>query len=382
MKSRNKWITIVFLVFILAVPAATVIRGFFPKDDSPSQEQLGILEGNGTVQNGNAESQEPPPAEGESSDTVSTQASAENKDSGFTKLQVAINGFTNGLLGRSKLIAFNTKLTSLLTGGTYIESTQVLLGKNDMFFYKTELDGHPLWDYMGINHFADPELASIAANIVATRDHLKEKGIEFYAMCVPNKEIIYQENMPDTIAQVNEISRGEQLETYIRENTDLVFVYPKEELREAREKAQIWYNTDTHCNQKGSFACMQALFREAYGTWADLDSVQFDIDPTGISGDLVYIAGLDKEYPKDIVYVLDTDSTDKAQYHDQVLLFVGDSFGGFLSAVSKGYYKKVYWEHPDAFNYEMYEKYQPDVVILEWAERYCERFGEPTLIRK
>jgi len=79
---------------------------------------------------------------------------------------------------------------------------------------------------------------------------------------------------------------------------------------------------------------------------------------------------------------LDTNSTDKAQYHDQVLLFVGDSFGGFLSAVSKGYYKKVYWEHPDAFNYEMYEKYQPDVVILEWAERYCERFREPTLIRK
>ena len=184
MKSRNKWITIVFLVFILAVPAATVIRGFFPKDDSPSQEQLGILEGNGTVQNGNAESQEPPPAEGESSDTVSTQASAENKDSGFTKLQVAINGFTNGLLGRSKLIAFNTKLTSLLTGGTYIESTQVLLGKNDMFFYKTELDGHPLWDYMGINHFADPELASIAANIVATRDHLKEKGIELRQCCL------------------------------------------------------------------------------------------------------------------------------------------------------------------------------------------------------
>ena len=301
MKNRNKWITIAFLVFILAVPAATMIRGFFPKEDSLTQEQLGILEGNGTVQGGSTDTQDPPPAGKTPSDTTSSQASAEKKESGFTKLQVSINGFTNGLLGRTKLIAFNTKLTALLTGGKYIESTQVLLGKNDMFFYKTELDGHPLWDYMGINHFAEPELVSIAANIVAMRDHLKEKGIEFYAMCIPNKEIVYQENMPDTIAQVNEISRGQQLETYIRENTDLVFVYPKEELREAKEKTQIWYNTDTHCNQKGSFACMQALFREAYGTWADVESVQFDIDPTGISGDLVYIAGLDKEYPKDTV---------------------------------------------------------------------------------
>lgn len=381
MKSRNKWITIVFLVFILAVPAATVIRGFFPKDDSPSQEQLGILEGNGTVQNGNAESQEPPPAEGESSDTVSTQASAENKDSGFTKLQVAINGFTNGLLGRSKLIAFNTKLTSLLTGGTYIESTQVLLGKNDMFFYKTELDGHPLWDYMGINHFADPELASIAANIVATRDHLKEKGIEFYAMCVPNKEIIYQENMPDTIAQVNEISRGEQLETYIRENTDLVFVYPKDALLANKDKVQLYYNTDSHSNQIGAFVNMQEFFKTVYGTHAEIDSVRFRTDATDYSGDLVMLAGLTGKYNIDTVYAFETESADKAQYHDQVLLYVGDSFGGFLSQICKGYYKEVYWEDARDFQYNMLDRYQPDVVIWERAERYCEVFQEPILIK-
>ena len=77
-----------------------------------------------------------------------------------------------------------------------------------MFFYKTELDGKPIWDYMGINHFTEAEMAVIAANLTATRDHLNAVGIEFYTMCIPNKEIIYAENMPDTIARVNEVSRG------------------------------------------------------------------------------------------------------------------------------------------------------------------------------
>jgi hypothetical protein len=91
------------------------------------------------------------------------------------------------------------------------------------------------------------------------------------------------------------------------------------------------------------------------------------------------MAGLSDKYKIDTVYVFEKESADSEQYHDQTLLFVGDSFGGFLSAVSKGYYREVYWEHPDTFEYSMYEKYNPDVVIWERAERYCEKFMLPVL---
>ena len=36
-----------------------------------------------------------------------------------------------------------------------------------------------------------------------------------------NKEIIYEEYMPDTIARVNEVSRSEQVAEYMWANTDL-----------------------------------------------------------------------------------------------------------------------------------------------------------------
>ena len=160
------------MVFILVVPVVTIVRNIaVPADEGLSDEQREVLENNGALQ-------EP---ESEQADENAAAAQAES-ETAFMKLQKTLNSFTEGLFGRTRLIAFNTSITSLLTGGTYIESTQVLLGKNNMLFYKTEQDGHPLWDYMGINHFTDDELEAIAANLVATRDYLASRGIEFYAM--------------------------------------------------------------------------------------------------------------------------------------------------------------------------------------------------------
>ncbi len=375
MEERNKWIAVLFLIFILVVPAVTMARDIAaaPANEGLSDEQREVLENNGALQ-------EP---ESEETDENAAVVQAESEPV-FMELQKSLNSFTERLFGRTRLIAFNTSITSLLTGGTYIESTQVLVGKNNMLFYKTEQDGHPLWDYMGINHFTDEELEEIAANLAATRDYLASRGIEFYAMCIPNKEIIYPENMPDTIVRINEVSRGEQLADYIKEHTDLVFAYPKEALTKAKDEAQLYYNTDTHSNYQGSFVMMQELFKEAYGTFAPLDSVDFRIDSTTYAGDLAYLAGLstDERYMIDTVYFFKKESADPSQYHDQVLLFIGDSFGGFLSNVCRGYYSadKVEWVFTNTFTTDMYDKYKPDVVIWESAERYCEIFGNSDLI--
>ena len=63
---------------------------------------------------------------------------------------------------------------------------------------------------MGINHFTDEELAAIAANLVSMRDGFNERGVDFYVTALPNKEIIYEEYMPDTVARVDTVSRAEQ----------------------------------------------------------------------------------------------------------------------------------------------------------------------------
>lgn len=378
MKNRDKWIAVIFMLFIFTLPIVTVVRGFLPQsqEETLTQEQQELLDKNGTMQGG---------SHGDSTDgsTESTgeQTAEQVKTPWFTALQNTLNSFTERLCARNKLIAFNSELTSLLTGGTYMESTQVLLGKDNWLFYKTELDGHPLWDYMGINHFTDDELVAIAANLVSMRDGFNALGVDFYVTALPNKEIIYEEYMPDTVARVDEVSRAEQLADYIWDNTDLVYVYPKQALLDAKAEGQIYYQTDTHWNQKGAFVGMQQLMHEAYGVEAkDLDSVSFDITSHDLAGDLAVIGGVADKYNIDTTYVFDTDTADKAQYRDEVALVVGDSFSGFLSTIAKGYYKEVHWIYTKDFTMSMLDEYDADVVIWESVERYMETFLNVNLL--
>lgn len=378
MKNRDKWIAVIFMLFIFTLPIVTVVRGFLPQsqEETLTQEQQELLDKNGTMQGG---------SHGDSTDgsTESTgeQTAEQVKTPWFTALQNTLNSFTERLCARNKLIAFNSELTSLLTGGTYMESTQVLLGKDNWLFYKTELDGHPLWDYMGINHFTDDELAAIAANLVSMRDGFNALGVDFYVTALPNKEIIYEEYMPDTVARVDTVSRAEQLADYIWDNTDLVYVYPKQALLDAKAEGQIYYQTDTHWNQKGAFVGMQQLMHEAYGVEAkNLDSVSFDITSNDLAGDLAVIGGVADKYNIDTTYVFDADTADKAQYRDEVALVVGDSFSGFLSTIAKGYYKEVHWIYTKDFTMSMLDEYDADVVIWESVERYMETFLNVNLL--
>lgn len=378
MKNRDKWIAVIFMLFIFTLPIVTVVRGFLPQsqEETLTEEQQELLDKNGTMQGGSHGDN----TEG-STESAGEQTAEQVKTPWFTSLQNTLNSFTERLCARNKLIAFNSELTSLLTGGTYMESTQVLLGKNNWLFYKTELDGHPLWDYMGINHFTDDELAAIAANLVSMRDGFNERGVDFYVTALPNKEIIYEEYMPDTVARVDTVSRAEQLANYIWDNTDLVYVYPKQALLDAKAEGQIYYQTDTHWNQKGAFVGMQQLMHEAYGVEAkDLDSVSFDITSHDLAGDLAVIGGVADKYNIDTTYVFDTDTADKAQYRDEVALVVGDSFSGFLSTIAKGYYKEVHWIYTKDFTMSMLDEYDADVVIWESVERYMETFLNVNLL--
>lgn len=379
MKKRDNWIAVAFLAFILIIPAVTIVRGFLPQEDTviSEEQQNALLNANGTIQDGN---QEAASTEGET-----TQPAQQQELPWFTKVQNTLNSFTERLFGRTKLIAFNTELTSLLTGGTYMESTQVLLGKNDWLFYKSELDGYPIWDYMGINHFSEEQLAAMAANIIQTRDYFEnERGIDFFITVLPNKEIIYEENMPDTIARVKEVSRAEQFAEYMKANTDVTCVYPKQALLDAKEDHQIYYKTDTHWNQIGAFVGVQEILKEVYGTYADIDSVSFRVDSETFSGDLAAIAGVSDKYANDTVYAFEKESADSAQYRDEVVLIIGDSFGGFLSTVAKGYYKDVHWINTkiDGFTMEKVDEYNPDVIIWESVERYMETFLNENLLTK
>lgn len=374
MKNRDKFITILFLLFILVIPAVTIVRGFLPQETQglTAEEQQAILEGNGTLQQGGTAQSEDTQAE-----------TPKVKEPFFTTLQNSINEFTNGLFLRTKLIKYNTDLTALFTGGAYIESTQVLLGKEGYLFYKTEIDGKPLHDYMGINLYSDEDLAKIAANLTQMRDYFAEEGIEFYVTGIPNKEIVYERYMPDTIVKPGKISKSEQVANYIWENTDLTYVYPKEELIEASYEYPVYYSSDTHWNQIGAFIGFQEIYEAAYGKREEIEDDTFILADSMYKGDLASIAGVADKY-QDPIYTFNAESVDESMKREGTVVVIGDSFSGFLSTIAKGYWTDMQWISINVtpFTLETILGYQPDVIIYECVERYHDTLRDFSLLNK
>lgn len=352
--NRDRLIAAVFIVFILCMPVMTIMT------DLSAQES----------------GDENPIEEAPADDTQTAE-----KQGRFEAMQNRINDFTERLYFRKELIAFNTELTALITGNLYIESTQVLLGKDGWLFYKTENDGHPIYDYMGINYFTDEELSAMADNLTAMRDYFEnERGISFVVMGIPNKENVYPEYMPETVPKVNEASRADQTAAYLWQNTDLNYVYPKAEFLTEKETYQIYYKTDTHWNHIGAFVGLQAMFSQLYGTYAAPGSVHFAEIGQDCAGDLASIAGITEDYSTDTMYALDVSSVDQAQYRDEVVLFVGDSFLDVLSVVAQPYYKEVYAVRTGEFQMSMLDEYEPDVIVWESVERFMEYFLSVNLL--
>lgn len=381
--SREKWIAGIFVLIILCVPVLTIISNLFPQSAQMEDDKgRDVLQGNGTLQDGDSEEAS---EDGGADDRGETERDKENNEDGkqkwFEALQGDIRDFTKNLYFKEDLISFNMNLTKTIAGNEYLESTQVLLGKENWLFYKTELDGNPLLDYKGTNHFAEEELAAMAENLVAIRDYLRdEKGIQFIIMGLPNKENMYPEYMPDTIPKLIDQSRADQVAEYLQGNTDLNYVYPKEIFLREKEEHQIYYTTDTHWNQIGAFVGLQAVFSQMYGTYSEPDSVEFNDGDHEYAGDLATIAGITDDYGIDTIYVLIKGSVSSEQYRDEVLLVVGDSFSGFLAVVAEPYYKKVYRVEPGAFRMSMLDEYQVDVVLWESVERRIEVFKNMNLL--
>ncbi len=356
MKTRDGWIAVVFLIFIFLLPAATLIDRFFA---ARSEEAFAEV-----------------PAPGDSAqETIYLFPPS---------IQNNVNEFTDQLFMRKQLIAFNTNVTSLLTGGTYFESTQVLLGKDNWLFYKSSIEGeHPIWDYMGINHFSEEELLRITANLQNTQKYFEEeRGIPFYIVTIPNKEIVYSEYMPDTIIRLNEVSRGQQLSEYVEQNTALPYLDLRYALLEAKEDYPTYYRTDSHWNYYGAYVGLQEIFQKIYGDGIPADISCFSVASEDYSGDLAALAGLQDRFSIDSYYMLDPDCIDKGQYHDEVLLLVGDSFSEYLRDLAKYYYRDVHYVHSRDFQADMIDQIQPDIVIWECVERYLDVFSTRHLMEQ
>lgn len=189
--------------------------------------------------------------------------------------------------------------------------------------------------------------------------------------------------MPDTIFRVNTQSREEQLISYMKERPDISYFSLRDTFINAKsDPVPLYYKTDTHWNLFGAYVGLQGIFQQVYGNGIPADSSCFHLEAENRIGDLALLTGMPEHFASDAYYVPNSDFADPAQYHDQTLLIIGDSFGGYLDEIAKPYYRQVHYVHFSDFTAASMTYYNPDLVIWECVERYMDYLKDTRLMEQ
>ena len=286
---------------------------------------------------------------------------------------------------RNQLIRLNNSIDYYLFGQS--SSGQVAIGKDGWLFYCSDGDGNPLEQSLGYWHFTDGQLAAIAGNLMSSKRALESLGIEFVLFIAPNKESVYQEKLPDCYKAKNPVTSTDQLVQYLKENTDIRVVYPKQALLDAKQKYPdlvFYHKLDSHWNYAGGYVGANSLADElevelpplgevtmtARGSLEkDLsDMLNVPIKDSGTDYDITGIQEWKRETRK-------WDFSSEFIYHtpgaDPRRLFVcRDSYGTAVAPHLSTQFEDSIWVHCNQFNQQQVLGYGADIFVLEKVERH------------
>lgn len=304
----------------------------------------------------------------------------------YRNYAASLESFYNGNVPfRSQLITLNSLSEVQLFREKSIND-KVVVGKKNWLFYSAESN---IDDYKGTNLFTQQQLEGIADNLLTSKRYLDNRDIEFVLFLAPNKETIYgDENLPSYYKK-GELTRAEQLVSYLKENTDIRVVYPESEMRAYKDDYSLYWHYDTHWNAAGGYIGARALLAELGIEMPPAEEITFT--PDNYSGyDLARMMNLQRYYeehkPEETNYIvtgydghnLQAVSVDDATAmiyrsdapDERKLFMVRDSFAAGMAGPLVSSFQNTYMAHWNGFfEQSMIEEQEPDIFVLEVVER-------------
>lgn len=289
------------------------------------------------------------------------------------------NSFSETVFLSSFFAGIDANVSYFLTGN--VVSRQVLKGKDDWLFYKTQTDGSPIADYQGTGHFSNKKMSKMLQCLSKIKNDLNSKGIQLIVMLIPNKERIYGNKMPHSIQIIDTLSRTDVLVKYLQRKGFNDILYPKHEMLKNRDNFYLYYKYDSHWNYLGAFIAEQQLLDKLYGTRTYLAQQTIVAKKKSGAGDLANMVHLSWHFKDDREYYIEkvpnyvkTSSSRiyenrRSQFSDSVL-FIGDSYRKRIKPFLYHDFRKVLVIHRDEYTGQVLQNFKPNVVVLEWAERY------------
>ena len=306
------------------------------------------------------------------------------------------NYFNDHLPCRDVLISIDTNLNYYLFH-QYIgtsESGGVIVGKENWLFLGGTVD-----DYLGKNLLSEDELENIKNNCKKIQNDLQMEGSQFVILVAPNKSRMYSEFMPEQYGVPADYFKTLQVIKYLRENTDIQIIYPYDELIDAKESIDntLYYKTDTHWNNIGSYVGTRALLQELDIDIPDISSDQLKIKENGYhNGDLAQMMNMTAQLNKiDHDYLIegyDTHniqelSVENAQAYtssnsdERRVYMCHDSFGYGMIPYIGSQFSYTYFKNKSSYSYDDFKKQQTDIFIYEVVERNISNLATFTIYK-
>lgn len=269
---------------------------------------------------------------------------------------------------------------------------RAVVGRDGYLFYNV---AKQLDDLQGLQDDEPGHLTTWVEGMSRLHDSLSAGGRPALLLMPPNKQTIYTDKLPAYIRPDLEARRAPELISRL-EAEGLQVLHPVDELKSCRDRAEVYYRTDTHWTDQGAYCAYRALMtalasRGIAAPVIDEDDLAEDRQPD-FQGDLVTLLGDDsfteeKRTLKPRQSVRWKKKADKRPNRDPryepviyrqdlpgapTLLVSADSFIEAMLPFLRQSFSEitVIRRHPNRFIMADLEAVDADVVLIEIVERY------------
>ncbi|HEX8923182.1 MAG TPA: hypothetical protein VF828_00425 [Patescibacteria group bacterium] len=275
---------------------------------------------------------------------------------------------------------------------------KIIIGKGNWLFYAPDSN---YIDSVNGQPFSKTDLEQIKNNLADIQKNFENMGVKFYFLAAPNKQSIYPEFLPDSMKKVRPDSRLDQISNYLKDNQEINFINPKEDLIEAKKNNQVYLKYDTHWNQMGALTAYQKLFLRLKKDFKTLEPKAIDDFTinleTAPNNDLALQMGVAGNFVESEKVLKNKDQKAKIVFENCPKQYTGcpvtvrevqnpklpklvmfrDSFGaGLIPFVAEHFQRSYFFWGTMPYSTDIIKKEKPDIVIMELTERELWRLNE------
>jgi alginate O-acetyltransferase complex protein AlgJ len=277
---------------------------------------------------------------------------------------------------------------------------KVLLGRQGWLFMAKETENRNTVNYFrALKPFTAVELREWRQLLRQRWAWLKQRGIAYLFVIVPNKSTIYPEYMPAAIRRLHRQSRMDQLLEALQEEGGFPTIDLRETLLVAKRSQRIYHKTDSHWNELGAYFAYQKVMEKLAKDFPDLKVAalnEFSIERRDrMGGDLALMLALQKKVFREQIITLKPLAPSPAITVREgkklagfvresisecpsgtlpTALMVHDSFIHQLRPLLNPHFKRIIyiWDARLNFYPDIVRRENPKIVIEEMTERKLE----------